>query len=70
LEAGIKNGKFRKDLFFRINVVTIKMPSLSDRKEDIPALIRHFLERYDSKKPATQISDEAPGTLDGLRLAR
>jgi DNA-binding NtrC family response regulator len=65
LETGIKNGKFRKDLFFRINVVTIKMPSLSDRKEDIPALIRHFLERYDSKKPATQISDEALGRLMG-----
>jgi DNA-binding NtrC family response regulator len=65
LEAGIKNGKFRKDLFFRLNVVTIKMPSLRDRKEDIPALIRHFLERYDNNKPATQISDEALGRLMG-----
>jgi DNA-binding NtrC family response regulator len=65
LEAGIKNGKFRKDLFFRINVVTIKMPSLSDRKEDIPALVRHFLERYDRNKPAKQISDQAMGRLMG-----
>ena len=63
LEAGIKNGKFRKDLFFRINVVTIKMPSLSDRKEDIPALVRYFLERYDRSKPAMEISDEALGVL-------
>jgi DNA-binding NtrC family response regulator len=59
------NGKFRKDLFFRLNVVTIKMPSLRDRKEDIPALIRHFLERYDSNKPGMEISDEALGRLMG-----
>jgi DNA-binding NtrC family response regulator len=65
LEAGIKNGRFRKDLFFRINVVTIKMPSLSDRKEDIPTLVRHFLERYDRNKPAKQISDQALGRLMG-----
>ena len=64
LEAGIKDGKFRKDLFFRLNVVTIKMPSLRDRKEDIPALVRHFLARYDNKS-ATQISDVALVRLMG-----
>jgi DNA-binding NtrC family response regulator len=63
LEAGIKSGAFRKDLFFRLNVVTIKMPSLRDRKEDIPALIRHFLDRYNNNKSATQVSDEALGRL-------
>jgi len=56
LEAGIRNGKFRKDLFFRLNVVAIKMPSLRDRKEDIPALIRHFLGRLTRGK--LEISDE------------
>jgi DNA-binding NtrC family response regulator len=63
LEAGIKRGSFRKDLFFRLNVVTIKMPSLRDRKEDIPELIRHFLERFGNEKPGTQVSDEALGRL-------
>jgi two-component system response regulator HydG len=62
LEAGLKNGAFRKDLFFRLNVVSIKMPSLRDRKEDIPALARHFLARFDDKS-ATEISDEALGRL-------
>lgn len=63
LEAAIKRGSFRKDLFFRLNVVSIKMPSLRDRKEDIPALVRHFLARYDNQKSVTQISDEALGRL-------
>jgi two-component system response regulator HydG len=45
LEAAITRGTFRKDLFFRLNVVTIKLPPLRERKEDIPALAYHFLER-------------------------
>ncbi len=63
LEAGIKRGTFRKDLFFRLNVVTIKMPSLRDRKEDIPTLVRHFLERFDTRRPLAQIPDEVMGRL-------
>jgi DNA-binding NtrC family response regulator len=63
LEAGIKRGTFRKDLFFRLNVVSIKMPSLRDRKEDIPELVQHFLERFRNEKSVTQISDQALGRL-------
>ena len=63
LEAGIKHDTFRKDLFFRLNVVSIKMPSLRDRKEDIPALVRHFLARCGNEKSVTQISDQALGRL-------
>lgn len=63
LEAGIKYGKFRKDLFFRLNVVSIKMPSLRDRKEDIPQLVRHFLERLGNEKSTGQISPEVLGHL-------
>ena len=63
LEQGIKRGIFRKDLFFRLNVVSIKMPSLRDRKEDIPVLARHFLKRLESQKSVTQISDEVLGRL-------
>ncbi len=63
LEAAIKRGTFRKDLFFRLNVVSIKIPPLRDRKEDIPELARHFLARFNSEKTAPQISDEALGRL-------
>jgi len=63
LEAAIKRGAFRKDLFFRLNVVAIKMPSLRDRKEDIPPLVRHFLARFGDEKSGRQISDEALGRL-------
>ncbi len=46
LEEKIKRGEFREDLFFRLNVMTIVMPSLAEMKEDIPALAYHFLKRY------------------------
>ena len=40
------DGKFREDLFYRLNVITIELPSLRERKEDIPILVQHFLEKY------------------------
>jgi len=63
LQAGIPSGKFRKDLFFRLNVVSIKMPPLRDRKEDIPTLVRHFLARLADGASTTQVSDEALARL-------
>ena len=63
LEAAIKRGAFRKDLFFRLNVVSIKMPALRERKDDVPVLVKHFLARYSQKGPENQISDEALGRL-------
>lgn len=54
LEAKIKAGEFREDLFYRLNVVTITMPGLEEMKEDIPLLIHHYLsifkERYKRKQ--------------------
>ena len=46
LEAKIKAGEFREDLFYRLNVVTAEMPSLEEMMEDVPLLIHHFLEQF------------------------
>jgi two-component system, NtrC family, response regulator AtoC len=46
LEAAYKNGTFRKDLYFRLNVVTLFVPALRERRSDIPILVHWFLERY------------------------
>src|ERR1700720_113707 len=46
LEAEYRNGTFRKDLYFRLNVVTVHLPALRDRRSDIPMLVHHFLDRY------------------------
>jgi len=49
LEQDISNGKFMKDLYFRINVVPIHLPPLNERREDIPYLVTHFREKYNKK---------------------
>ncbi|BDG08200.1 sigma-54-dependent transcriptional regulator [Anaeromyxobacter paludicola] len=46
LETAIESGAFREDLFYRLNVVTIRVPPLRERKEDIAPLVRHFVEKY------------------------
>lgn len=46
LEKRVKEGKFREDLYFRINVIKLSLPTLSERKEDIPLLVDHFIERF------------------------
>ncbi len=61
----IEAGKFRRDLYYRINVVNINIPQLSDRPEDIPLLVNHFIKlfRKKSKKQVKRISSEALATL-------
>jgi two-component system, NtrC family, response regulator AtoC len=46
LEGAYRDGTFRKDLYFRLNVVTVHLPALRDRRSDIPMLVHHFLDRY------------------------
>jgi len=60
LEVGIKSGNFRQDLYFRLNVVQIKLPALRERKSDIPLLVTSFLEKFcDPQRPARAISEDA-----------
>ncbi len=60
LEQGVTHGTFRRDLFFRLNVLTLRIPALRDRKQDIPLLTGHFLERLARTSGAQRnISDEA-----------
>lgn len=53
LQAAIAEGKFREDLFYRLNVFPIEVPPLRDRKEDIPLLVEYFVDRYASKAGKT-----------------
>jgi DNA-binding NtrC family response regulator len=61
LEAAVKEGGFREDLYYRINVVPIVLPPLRGRKEDVPVLAQFFMQRFsiESKKSFTEISQEA-----------
>ncbi len=61
LEKLVEEEKFRQDLFFRINGLTIRLPPLRERREDIPLLVNHFLEKIsrDFKLPVSEVSDEA-----------
>jgi transcriptional regulator with PAS, ATPase and Fis domain len=65
LEPLVKSGKFREDLFDRLNVVTIPLPPLRERKEDIPLLANHFLQKFseENHKNISHISPEALGIL-------
>jgi two-component system nitrogen regulation response regulator NtrX len=69
LEQEIEKGTFREDLYFRLSVIPIRVPPLRDRREDIPALVRHFVDlfgRENNRKPQRF----TPAALDYLQKAR
>lgn len=65
LEKERREGRFRDDLYYRLNVVTINLPPLRERKEDIPDLVRHFIKKY-SLKMGKRMKEISNGTLNTL----
>src|SRR6478736_4488115 len=69
LEAEIERGNFREDLYFRLSVIPIRVPPLRDRREDIPALVRHFVDMF-SRESNRRPMRFTPAALDYLQKAR
>ncbi len=69
LDQLVSDGRFREDLYYRLNVIPINIPPLRERREEIPALVAHFLEEFgrEQQKPLLRIADE---TLEYLVLYR
>ena len=78
LEEEVKNGKFREDLYYRLNVVRIEMPSLRERKDDIPLLMHSFLREFnieneknikgfDNRAKAAMLKYSWPGNIRELK---
>jgi DNA-binding NtrC family response regulator len=58
LAQAVEEGKFRADLYYRLNVVALNIPPLRERKEDIPALVEYFIRKYSGDSPCVELSRE------------
>jgi two-component system nitrogen regulation response regulator GlnG len=65
LEAMMKSGKFREDLFYRLNVVSLSLPALRERRGDVPLLVEHFLSKYSETLGERMVAPEAMDRLAG-----
>ena len=67
LKDAIRNGEFREDLYYRLDVVHLEMPALRERRADIPILAQHFLLKHARRHGKPQIHDISPAALKALR---
>lgn len=66
LSVQIASGAFREDLYFRLNVIRLNIPPLRERVEDIPLLVRHYLELYGSQQRSASTPELSPAAMDAL----
>ena len=65
LKLAVKNGEFREDLYYRLKVVPIHLPSLRERRDDIPLLVKHFIDKF-NKEMARKVNNLSPRAMELL----